>query len=187
MCLCLQNICFAEAVNIFNITKAATETIVTAVEGCQEGFEKGRKSQGTWKGSKDDKLLSLLVCACLFDLKRKFTSEDVARSQTCVDDATTKVANSTAGVQYRLNNIFDKNEYSVAAIMTAFYGCEDTESKSKVHNWPKKFGQKSLYCSCVADYLQDQKNGDLTRYAEGKLKLSSMVENKCVSLAKTRK
>jgi hypothetical protein len=178
----------AETPNVFNPVKIGTEALVAGVEGCQSGFEKGRRSGGRWTGSKNDKLLSFYFCACQFDSKKKYPTQDInSHAQACIDDASIKVNKSNNGTQFRVNNIFENNEYATAAVVGAFYKCEDKESKSSVHKWPKKFGQKSLYCSCLMDYFQDENNLDLTKYTESDVSVSPTVEKKCVDFAKTRK
>ena len=178
----------AEMANIFNPTKPATESIIAGLEGCQKGFEKGRRQSGRWTGSKSDQLLSLLFCGCQFDAKQKYPSPGFeANAQKCIDDASIKVNQSKSGLPYQLNNIFDSNDYAHSEIQTAFYVCEKTEAINKNHNWPKKFGQKSAYCSCLIDYLQDKKDLSLTKYADGKQDVEPSVDQKCVQFAKVRK
>ena len=183
----LQSVAFAETPNLFNPTKPGTEAMVAGAEGCQKGFEKGRRSLGRWTGSKEDRLLAVYFCACQFDSKRKFPSQPLeSHAQECIDDASIKVKKSHDGVPFRLNNIFDSNEYAFSAIQSAFYACEEKESKSPLHKWPKKYGQKGAYCSCLVDYLQDKNDLSLTKYTEGNIVIDSAIEKKCLSFAKTR-
>ena len=185
MTLIREEMANGETPNFANPTKPGTEAIVAGLEGCQAGFEKGRRAQNRWHGSKQDKLLSFYFCGCQFDAMRKYPNDsNQQHAQTCIDEASDRVLKSASGLLFRVNNIFDPNAYAYSAIQGAFYTCEAAEEQSKTHKWPKKYGQRSRYCSCVIDFLQDRKTLDLTLYAEDKYQIDSKTELLCQTNAK---
>ncbi len=178
----------ADTPNAFNSRKLSTEALVTGIEGCTSGFEKGRKAQGRWNGTNDEKILAVYSCGCFFDGQQQFPNKNLSSfAQICLDDMSKKIANSHKGVQFRLNNLFNKDVFSSSAVQSAFYSCEDKENKNKNHNWPKKFGQKSLYCSCLVDYMRELKDLTLTKYVESDISFNTSIEKQCMAIAKVRK